>query len=88
MSSLRRTLALTVTMLFAPPAAAVAMPIDPLAVPTPESRPVVERAPAAVVRDGGDVTLAVLLSGAALVVAVGGAGYAGRVGHRVSRPSR
>jgi len=66
------------------PSAAFARPV-PLDPPAPDSTSV---EPAPVVREihtGGDTTLAVILSGAALVVAAAGAGVAGRSQRRVGR---
>jgi len=68
------------------PSAAFARPL-PADAPAPDST-AVELEPAPVVREihtGGDTTLAVILSGAALVVAAAGAGVAGRSQRRVGR---
>ena len=74
----------TAALAIAPSAASARpMPLDPPAAP---DTTVVEPAP--VVREvesGGDTTLALILSGAALVVAAGGAGIAGRSQRRLGR---
>jgi hypothetical protein len=80
----RRALALmcTVAAVAGIPAGAAAMP----APEAPEARTVA--APAVEAETGGDgQTLALVVSGAALLVALGGAGYAGRIGQRVGQPS-
>lgn len=84
-------LACTTAALAAAPAAAVAMPVDPVAA-GPDGAVVESRRPSStVVREvepgGGDQTLALVISGAALLVALGGAGYASRTGHRIGQPS-
>jgi hypothetical protein len=74
----------TAAVAVAPSAASARpMPLDPPA----SSDPVVVE-PAPVVREvhtGGDTTLAIILSGAALLVAAGGAGVAGRSQRRLGR---
>jgi hypothetical protein len=82
------TLACIAAALAAAPA--TAMPIDPKgagSAPTVESQgtaaPVVHQFETG----GGDQTLALVISGAALLVALGAAGYSGRMGHRIGQPS-
>jgi hypothetical protein len=74
----------------APGNVASSCPNDP-AVPTEVSSPLKSRLPSADVArdansDGGDQTVALVLSGTALLVALGSAGYAGRKGHRTAHP--
>jgi len=87
----QRALALTctATALAAAPATAVAMPaLDeppaPAADHQPDAAPTIVRV---IETGGGDQTLALVISGAALLVALGGAGYAGRRVHRFGQPS-
>ena len=77
--------ACAITALAIAPSAASARPL-PYDPPASSDSTVVEPAP--VVREvetGGDTTLALILSGAALVVAAGGAGIAGRSQRKVGR---
>ena len=73
---LTTTAVFAIAMAAAAPGTALAMPvIDPQPDPlTPEPVTIVREVPA----DGADQTLALVLSGAALLVAAGTAGYTGR----------
>jgi hypothetical protein len=89
---IRRALALSCTTaaLAAVPATAVAMPIDPTGAgdaPAVESQPSTPTVVREVQTGGGDQTLALVISGAALLVALGGAGFAARAGHGIGQPS-
>jgi hypothetical protein len=86
--SITRTLALagTVTALAVAPAGAVAAPLHE---PASERQAPVVAEPVSSDVTGGDAdqTLALVVSGAALLVAIGGAGYAGLSGRRVGQPN-
>ena len=91
LSSRRMSRALAIacaTPAFAVAQAALAMPTDPagVAVHPVTKTPTTPTAPEAPARDE-DQTLALVLSGTALLVALGTAGYAGRKGHRTAQPS-
>jgi hypothetical protein len=80
-------LAGTTTVMAVAPAAALARPAtDSGQAPASagQTAPTVVRE---IQTGGGDQTLALVISGTALLVALGGAGYAGRTGHRVGQPS-
>ncbi len=78
----RITLACAVAAMAVAPSSALAMPATDQPAPTQPS-------PAPVVREvetsGDDTTLALIISGSALVIAAGGAGLAGRDHQRLSR---
>jgi hypothetical protein len=85
---IQRALALTctATALAAMPATAAAMPAqDPAGVKNSPAAPIVVRE--GTQTGGGDQTLALVVSGTALLVALGGAGYAGRRVHQLGQPS-
>jgi len=86
---IRRGLALTCAAAAISPATAVAMPIDPHGTGSPpaiESQASTPSGVPEVDTGGGDQTLALVISGAALLVALGAAGYSGRAGHRIGQP--
>jgi hypothetical protein len=72
------TLVCTTAALAVAPGAALAQPaIDP-APSKPDNRVIIADPAPAPIRTGGDTTLALIISGSALLIAAGGAGLAGR----------
>ena len=85
------TLACATAALAVAPSGALAMPAgDPVVAPGGDAKPVAvaERPSTQVVREirtDGDTTLALIISGSALLIAAGGAGLAGRDHRRIGR---
>jgi hypothetical protein len=89
----QRTLALTcaAAAIAAAPATAGAMPLDPEGLHAEYSLETVSApsSPAVTPTTGAaddDTTLALAISGIAMIVALGSAGYAGRIAHRFGHP--
>ncbi len=76
------TLACATAALALAPATALAMPASDPPPSTPDNRIIVGPAPAPI-RTSGHTTLALIISGSALLIAAGGAGLAGRDHQRI-----